>query len=47
MLADLPPDAEAYRNELAWRDFYADVLWNWPKTARENFDPQFDRMRHD
>lgn len=39
--------AASYRNELAFREFYADVLWNWPDSARQNFDQRFDRMRLD
>ncbi len=37
----------AFRSELAWREFYADVLWHRPETARENYDRKFDRMKHD
>ncbi|QGK68607.1 deoxyribodipyrimidine photo-lyase [Allosaccharopolyspora coralli] len=51
LLADLAGDrsqgASSYRNELAFRDFYADVLWNWPSSARHNFDRRFDRIRLD
>ncbi|GAA4411495.1 deoxyribodipyrimidine photo-lyase [Actinokineospora soli] len=47
MLADLGPRDTAYRNELAWREFYADVLWHRPETARANFNPRFDALRHD
>ncbi|MBM7858226.1 deoxyribodipyrimidine photo-lyase [Lentzea nigeriaca] len=36
-----------FRSELAWREFYADVLWHRPETARENHDRKFDRMKHD
>lgn len=39
--------AGTFRNELAWREFYADVLWHRPETARENYDRRFDRMKHD
>jgi deoxyribodipyrimidine photo-lyase len=39
LLADLAgsttDDAETFRKELAWRDFYADVLGQEPRTARE------------
>ncbi|HVK20670.1 MAG TPA: deoxyribodipyrimidine photo-lyase [Actinokineospora sp.] len=45
LLAECPDDT--YRTELAWRDFYADVLWHRPETARENYDRKFDRMTHD
>lgn len=50
LLADLSGDrgegADAYRTELAWREFYADVLWHRPETARRNFDRRFDAMDH-
>jgi deoxyribodipyrimidine photo-lyase len=38
---------DAYRGELAWREFYADVLWHHPGSAREHLRPEFDRMRYD
>ncbi|PVZ13227.1 cryptochrome/photolyase family protein [Actinomycetospora cinnamomea] len=38
---------ESFRNELCFRDFYAAVLWFYPRSARENFDPKFDRMPYD
>jgi deoxyribodipyrimidine photo-lyase len=46
LLAELPAgrSAETYRSELAWRDFYADVLWHRPDTARHNADRRFDAM---
>ncbi|RJK97823.1 deoxyribodipyrimidine photo-lyase [Vallicoccus soli] len=51
VLADLGDDegegAESYRKELAWRDFYADVLWEEPRTAREAYRPEMARMRQD
>lgn len=51
MLADLAAhggdDASRYRTELAWRDFYADVLWRQPNTAREYLKAQFARMDYD
>ncbi|MFR9728648.1 cryptochrome/photolyase family protein [Saccharopolyspora sp. MS10] len=51
LLADLAgrrgDGARSYRNELVFREFYADVLWNWPESARRNFDTRFDRMRLD
>jgi deoxyribodipyrimidine photo-lyase len=36
-----------YRKELAWREFYADVLWHAPQTARENLRREFDVMTFD
>ncbi|GAB2650441.1 deoxyribodipyrimidine photo-lyase [Saccharopolyspora gloriosae] len=51
LLADLDGStgdgASSYRDELVFREFYADVLWNWPGSARHNFDTRFDRMRLD
>ncbi len=54
MLADLdtvPEDQRAgaatLRGELAWRDFYADVLFHRPDSAREYYRPEFARMRYD
>jgi deoxyribodipyrimidine photo-lyase len=50
LLADLArcgADATTYRNELAWREFYADVLWRRPDTAREYLRPGFARMAYD
>jgi deoxyribodipyrimidine photo-lyase len=48
LLADLArrrgAGAESLRSELAWREFYADVLWHQPQTARRNLDRRFDRM---
>lgn len=45
-LGDGEGDA-TFRSELAWREFYADVLWHRPETASKNYDPKFDRMEHD
>ncbi|OYD68414.1 cryptochrome/photolyase family protein [Rhodococcus sp. OK302] len=51
MLADLSrrtgDGPQAYRRQLAWRDFYADILFQRPDSARENYDAKFDRLRHD
>jgi deoxyribodipyrimidine photo-lyase len=51
MLADLAlhPGAGAatYTIELAWREFYADVLWRSPASAREYLNPEFARMEYD
>lgn len=51
MLADLArrtgDGAQAYRRQLAWRDFYADILWQRPDSARKNYDDKFDALRHD
>ncbi|MFP5252575.1 MAG: cryptochrome/photolyase family protein [Actinomycetes bacterium] len=51
MLADLRsrPGAGAatYRKELAWREFYADVLFHHPRSAREYLRPELAGMRYD
>ena len=51
MLADLArlrsAGAATYRRELAWREFYADVLFHRPETAREYLRPEFARMAYD
>ncbi|MCM3514776.1 MULTISPECIES: deoxyribodipyrimidine photo-lyase [Nocardioides] len=51
LLADLAQrrsrGAATYRTELAWRDFYADVLARRPETAREYLKPEYARMAYD
>ena len=51
MLADLggrrSQGATSYRSELAWREFYADVLHQRPDTARDYLKPEFARMEYD
>ena len=39
--------ASTYRKELAWRVFYADVLWRNPASAREDFRAELRAMEHD
>ena len=47
-LRDAPGKAAAtYRKELAWREFYADVLFQQPRTAREYLRPEFAGMEYD
>jgi deoxyribodipyrimidine photo-lyase len=36
-----------YTDELAWREFYADVLWHRPDSAREYLNPQLQGMGYD
>lgn len=36
------PGDEAYRRELCWREFYADVLFQAPHSARASLDRRFD-----
>jgi len=38
---------EVYRKEIAWREFYADVLHNNPQTSRDYYDIKFKKMRYD
>jgi deoxyribodipyrimidine photo-lyase len=51
MLADLArkrsKGAATYRKELAWREFYADVLFATPRSAREYLRPEYARMPYD
>ncbi len=51
MLADLArlrsAGAATYRKELAWREFFADVLFARPETARDYLRPEYARMRFD
>ena len=51
LLADLSrrrsDGARVYRTELAWREFYADVLHTRPETAREYYKPEFARLSYD
>jgi len=51
MLAELSQragaDAARYTTELAWREFYADVLWQSPSSAREYLRPELAAMEYD
>jgi len=50
LLADLdasgagPKGHTVFSSELAWREFYADVLFRQPRTAWENLNPKMDSM---
>jgi deoxyribodipyrimidine photo-lyase len=48
MLADLASrrseSADTYRTEIAWREFYADILFQRPDSARKNYDAAFDAL---
>lgn len=39
--------ARVYSQELGWREFYADVLWHRPETAREYLRPEYAGMAYD
>ncbi|ADB34876.1 Deoxyribodipyrimidine photo-lyase [Kribbella flavida DSM 17836] len=51
MLTDLArhpgAGADAYRRELAWRDFCADLLARYPQAAWKPLRPEFERMVYD
>ncbi len=38
---------DTFRKEIAWREFYADVLFNNPKSEYEYYAPRFAQMRYD
>ena len=38
---------DVFRKEIAWREFYADVLFNNPRTEYEYYAPQFANMHYD
>lgn len=37
---------EVFRKEIAWREFYADVLFRNPHTLDDYYEPRFARMRY-
>ncbi|MEJ6574489.1 MAG: deoxyribodipyrimidine photo-lyase [Actinomycetes bacterium] len=49
LLADLGDSTahDVYRKEIAWREFYADVLFNNPHTDSDYYAPRFKNMRYD
>jgi deoxyribodipyrimidine photo-lyase len=49
LLAELAevPGHDVFRKEIAWREFYADVLWHNPQTTTEYYEPRFAQMRYD
>ncbi len=38
---------QVFRSELAWREFYADVLFHRPSSAWQSLQPKMAAMRHD
>lgn len=38
-------NAEKWLSELAWRDFYMMILWNFPHTVTRSFKPAYDNIR--
>lgn len=49
LLAELgdSPGEVTFAKELAWREFYADVLWHNPTSLTEYLEPRFAKMRYD
>lgn len=50
LLADIDESIDGhrvFRFELAWREFYADVLFRVPRSGWENLDHRFDRLHVD
>ena len=49
LLADLrdTPGHNVFRKEIAWREFYADVLFRNPRTVSDYYTPRFAKMRYD
>ena len=49
LLADLGKGEgeEVFRKEIAWREFYADVLFHNPHTLHDYLEPRFAKMRFD
>jgi deoxyribodipyrimidine photo-lyase len=45
LLSTLGGEDERYQKELAWREFYASVLWSWPESAHANFDARMSGLR--
>lgn len=41
------PSETTFAKELAWREFYADVLWHNPSSLTEYLQPRFAEMRYD
>ena len=41
------PGQEVFRKEIAWREFYADVLFHNPRTVNDYYEPRFANMRYD
>ena len=38
---------DVFRKEIAWREFYADVLHHYPHTDKGYYAPQYEAMRYD
>ncbi len=49
ILADLNQSTaqDIFRKEIAWREFYADVLHHYPHSSRDYYTASFSKMRYD
>ncbi len=47
LASDHGEGATTFQTELAWRDFYADVLHHRPDSARRSYDRRFDALGYD
>ena len=49
LLSELGDDQGSFvfRKEIAWREFYADVLHHYPHTQTEYYEPRFKKLRYD
>lgn len=49
LLAELADDQGSFvfRKEIAWREFYADVLHHYPNTQTDYYEPRFKNLRYD
>jgi len=45
--ADLAEGGSKLAGELVWRDFYADVLWHSPESARSELQPAMAQLEYD
>ena len=41
------PAHEVFRKEIAWREFYADVLFHYPNTLMDYYEPKYKKLRYD
>lgn len=39
--AAVKKSVQTWLNEIAWREFYMQILWHWPEVLEQEFDPKF------
>jgi len=39
------PEGDKWLSELIWREFYQDILWNFPDVVAHSFQPQYDDLQ--